>query len=80
MKTDLVTTRFDVPAEEGRSPDRAIWLLRDAGAGRARQDAGISRWDDAQEVLHEAETEDVRKLAGVTGAAEAYLSMRHGSF
>lgn len=36
---------------------------------------GIFTVDDAQEVLHEAATEDVLKLGAVTGTAEAYLSL-----
>jgi magnesium transporter len=36
---------------------------------------GIITADDAQEILEEAETEDVLKLGGVTGDAEAYLSL-----
>jgi magnesium transporter len=36
---------------------------------------GIVTADDAQEILEEAETEDVLKLGGVSGDAEAYLSL-----
>jgi magnesium transporter len=36
---------------------------------------GIITADDAQEILQEAETEDVLKLGGVGGDAEAYLSL-----
>jgi magnesium transporter len=36
---------------------------------------GILTADDAQEVLSEADTEDVLKLGGVSGDAEAYLSL-----
>ncbi|AIE83597.1 magnesium transporter [Fimbriimonas ginsengisoli] len=36
---------------------------------------GIITADDAQEILEEAETEDVLRLGGVSGDAEAYLSL-----
>ena len=36
---------------------------------------GLFTGDDAQEILSDAETEDVLKLAGVSGTAEAYMSL-----
>lgn len=48
----------------------AMPLLDDRG-----RMVGILTADDAQEVLAEADTEDVLKLGGVSGDAEAYLSL-----
>ncbi|MFY9233501.1 MAG: magnesium transporter [Fimbriimonadaceae bacterium] len=75
MKTDLVTTRYDTPAEEvARQIARYGFYAMPVLDERGRM-LGFFTVDDAQEVLHEAETEDVLKLAGVTGSAEAYLSL-----
>jgi magnesium transporter len=75
MRHDVITVRTDTPEEE------ASRLLAHYGFAavpvldeRGRM-VGILTADDAQEILQEAETEDVLALGAVTGDAEPYLSL-----
>lgn len=60
----------EVARQMARYGFSAIPVLDDRG-----RMVGILTADDAQEVLSEADTEDVLKLGGVSGDAEAYLSL-----
>ncbi|CAN5438943.1 magnesium transporter [soil metagenome] len=65
---------------EAKEEDAARTLARYGFAAIPMLDArgrmvGIVTADDAQEVLEEAQTEDVLALGGVVGDAEAYLSL-----
>ncbi len=75
MNSEPVTVPADMPEEEvartiARYGFSAIPVLDDRG-----RMVGIVTADDAQEVLEEAETEDVLAMGGVIGDAEAYLSL-----
>ncbi len=75
MNPDPITAMATGKAEEvartlARYGFSAIPLLDDRGRMR-----GILTADDAQEVLSEADTEDVLKLGAVSGDAESYLSL-----
>jgi len=75
MIEDVVTCTADTPAEQvarqiAKYGFYAMPVLDDRG-----RMLGIFTVDDAQEVLEEAETEDVLMLGGVSGDAEAYLSL-----
>ena len=75
MNTDPITAHANETAERvarmlARYGFSAIPLLDERG-----RMLGILTADDAQEVLSEADTEDVLKLGAVSGDAEAYLSL-----
>lgn len=75
MNTDPITAHAHETAEAvarmlARYGFSAIPLLDERG-----RMLGILTADDAQEVLSEADTEDVLKLGAVSGDAEAYLSL-----
>ena len=75
MNNDPITVPVNLPDEEvartlARYGFSAIPVLDDRG-----RMVGIVTADDAQEVLEEAQTEDVLKLGAVSGDAEAYLSL-----
>jgi magnesium transporter len=75
MNNDPITVPVTLPDEEvartlARYGFSAIPVLDDRG-----RMVGIVTADDAQEVLEEAQTEDVLKLGAVSGDAEAYLSL-----
>ncbi len=75
MNEDPITAPAKAGAEEvartlARYGFSAIPLLDDRG-----RMLGILTADDAQEVLSEADTEDVLKLGAVSGDAESYLSL-----
>ncbi|HEY0867896.1 MAG TPA: magnesium transporter [Fimbriimonas sp.] len=75
MKEDVITVRTDTPEEEAARTlahygFAAVPVLDDRG-----RMVGILTADDAQEILEEAETEDVLALGAVTGDAEPYLSL-----
>lgn len=75
MNTEPVTAPVTMPEEDvarllAKYGFSAIPVLDDRG-----RMLGIVTADDAQEVLEEAQTEDVLMFGGVTGDAEAYLSL-----
>ncbi len=75
MRTDVVAVRGTDTAEEAaRTMARygfyALPVLDDE-----HRLVGIFTGDDAQEILREAETEDVLKLGAVSGDVETYLSL-----
>lgn len=75
MVEDIITVRVAMPEEEvartlARYGFSAVPVLDDRG-----RMLGIVTADDAQEILEEAQTEDVLMLGGVTGDAENYLSL-----
>jgi magnesium transporter len=75
MNSDPLSVPVDMPEEEvartiARYGLSAIPVLDQRG-----RMVGIVTADDAQEILEEAQTEDVLKLGGVSGDAEAYLSL-----
>lgn len=75
MEEDLVTADAGEDAEEAarRMARYGFYALPVLGP-RGRM-VGLFTGDDAQAVLQEEETEDVLKLGGVSGDAEAYLSL-----
>lgn len=75
MESDLVTCSPDTDAEEvARTISRYGLDAMPVVDGRGRM-LGFVTEDDAQEVLREADTEDLLALGGVSGDAEAYLSL-----
>jgi magnesium transporter len=75
MTEDVVFAEATEDAEEAarRMARYGFYALPVLGL-RGRM-VGLFTGDDAQEVLQEEETEDVLKLGGVSGDAEAYLSL-----
>lgn len=75
MVADVVTCSSHDPAEDvARQIARYGFYAMPVLDHRGRM-LGIFTVDDAQEVLSDADTEDVLKLGGVTGDVEAYLSL-----
>lgn len=75
MKTDVVTcSAWDSAEDVARQISRYGFYAMPVLDYRGRM-LGIFTVDDAQEILEEADTEDVLKLGGVGGDAEAYLSL-----
>lgn len=75
MVTDVVTVTTATDAEEaGRMVARYGFYAMPVLDERARM-VGIFTVDDAQEIVGEADTEDILKLGGVMGDAESYLSL-----
>lgn len=75
MNDDPISVQVTAPEEEvarlvARYGFSALPVLDDRG-----RMVGIVTADDAQEVLEDAETEDVLKMGAVSGDAEAYLSL-----
>ncbi|RYG21989.1 magnesium transporter [bacterium] len=75
MNDDPISVPVTMPQEElartlARYGFSAMPVLDDRG-----RMVGIVTADDAAEVLEEADTEDVLKMGGVSGDAEAYLSL-----
>jgi magnesium transporter len=75
MVEDVITVRAAMPEEEvartlARYGFSAVPVLDDRG-----RMLGIVTADDAQQILEEAQTEDVLMLGAVTGDAENYLSL-----
>ncbi|MBI1334658.1 MAG: magnesium transporter [Armatimonadetes bacterium] len=75
MSADIITVNATMPEEEvarvlARYGFSAVPVLDDRG-----RMLGIITADDAQEILEEAQTEDVLMLGGVTGDAENYLAL-----
>lgn len=75
MNEDVVTCEAREAAEEAaRRMAKYGFYALPVLDNRGRM-VGIFTGDDAQSVLREEETEDVLKLGGVSGGAEAYLSL-----
>lgn len=75
MRTDILSANALASQEEvARQIARYGVLALPVVDDRSRM-IGIVTADDAQEILEEAETEDVLAFGGVTGDAEAYLSL-----
>lgn len=75
MVTDVITASSHDPAEKvARQIARYGFYAMPVVDHRGRM-LGIFTVDDAQEVLSEADTEDVLKLGAVAGDVEAYLSL-----
>jgi magnesium transporter len=75
MNADPITVPVELPEEEvarviARYGFSAVPVLDQRG-----RMVGIVTADDAQEVLEEAETEDVLAMSGVIGDAEAYFAL-----
>ncbi len=75
MVEDMITVRAAMPEEEvartlARYGFSAVPVLDERG-----RMLGIVTADDAQQILEEAQTEDVLMLGAVTGDAENYLSL-----
>lgn len=75
MREEVVTVNTHDPAEDAaRSMSRYGYYALPVLDYRGRM-IGIFTGDDAQEILRAADSEDVLKLGGVSGDAEAYLSL-----
>jgi magnesium transporter len=75
MREDVIHAAADQPGETvAREIARYGFYAMPIVDYRGRM-VGIFTVDDAQEVLAEADTEDVLKLGGVSGDAESYLSL-----
>ncbi|MBX3119559.1 MAG: magnesium transporter [Fimbriimonadaceae bacterium] len=75
MRTDVISARASDDAEDAaRQMARYGFYSLPVIDDRGRM-VGIFTGDDAQEILREAETEDVLKLGAVSGDVEAYLSL-----
>ena len=75
MKTEPITARVgdtqeDVARQLARYGFSSMPILDDRGRLK-----GIVTADDAQEILQSADTEDVLKMGGVSGDADAYFSL-----
>ena len=78
MNDDPVSAAAEAPEEEvARTLARYGFTALPILDRRGRM-VGIVTADDAQDILEEAETEDVLALGAVTGDAEAYLSLSVG--
>jgi magnesium transporter len=75
MNEDVVSVTADTPGEEVAREISRYGLYAMPVLDRRGRMLGIVTVDDAQEVLEEAETEDVLKMGAVAGDAEAYLSL-----
>jgi magnesium transporter len=75
MDEDVVSVAPETPSEEVAREIARYGLYAMPVLDRRGRMVGIVTVDDAQEVLEQAATEDVLKLGGVTGDAEAYLSL-----
>lgn len=75
MNEDVVSVMADVSGEEVAREISRYGLYAMPVLDRRGRMLGIVTVDDAQEVLEQAETEDVLKMAAVGGDAEAYLSL-----
>lgn len=75
MVPDPITVEADTPAEDAaRLVARYGFYAMPVLDERGRM-LGIFTVDDAQEIVTEADTEDVLKLGAVTGGVESYLSL-----
>lgn len=75
MVTDVISVTADERAEEAaRMVARYGFYAMPVTDDRARM-VGIFTVDDAQEIVSDADTEDVLKLGAVSGDAESYLSL-----
>lgn len=75
MRKDVITCSAWTPAEEvARQISRYGFYAMPVLDHRGRM-LGIFTVDDAQEIIEEADTEDLLRLGGVSGDAEAYLSL-----
>jgi len=75
MKADVITcSAWDSAEDVARQISRYGFYAMPVLDYRGRM-LGIFTVDDAQTILQEADTEDVLKLGGVAGDAEAYLSL-----
>jgi len=75
MVKDVITVTTDTPAEEaGRLVARYGFYAMPVADQDGRM-LGIFTVDDAQEIVAEADTEDVLKLGAVSGDAEPYMSL-----
>jgi magnesium transporter len=75
MDEDVVSVPPDTSGEEVARQIARYGLYAMPVIDRRGRMVGIVTVDDAQEVLEEAATEDLLKMGGVTGDAEAYLSL-----
>jgi magnesium transporter len=75
MISDVVTVKPDMEAEEAARLIARYGFYAMPVVDSLGRMLGIFTVDDAQEILAEAETEDVLKLGAVGGNAEAYLSL-----
>jgi magnesium transporter len=75
MDDDVVSVPPETPGEEVARQIARYGLYAMPVLDRRGRMVGIVTVDDAQEILEDAATEDVLKLGGVSGDAEAYLSL-----
>lgn len=75
MNKEPVTSDAYEPAEEAARRMARYGFYALPVLDRRGRIVGIFTGDDAQAVIREEDTEDVLKLGGVTGDAEAYLSL-----
>lgn len=75
MDEDVVSVTPDTTSEEVARQIARYGLYAMPVIDHRGRMVGIVTVDDAQEILEEAATEDVLKLGGVSGDAEAYLSL-----
>ncbi len=71
MKTDVVSVRADEDQEKAAQLIRDYDLIALPVVDSAGQLVGIVTHDDALDIVEEEDTEDVEKMAGVTGETEA---------
>ena len=76
MNKEPVTADAFEPAEEAARRMARYGFYALPVLDRRGRMVGIFTGDDAQTVIREEDTEDVLKLGGVTGDAEAYLSLK----
>lgn len=75
MNKDVITTTVLESDEEAARRMARYGLYALPVLDESGRMVGLFTGDDAQDILEEAETEDVLKLGGVTGTADAYMSL-----
>ncbi|MEZ0324735.1 MAG: magnesium transporter [Fimbriimonas sp.] len=75
MNTDVLSVQAKMPQEEAAREVAHYGVSAMPVIEERGRMVGIITADDAQEILEEADTEDVLKLGAVSGDAEPYLSL-----
>jgi magnesium transporter len=71
MKTDVVSVPTDADQEEAANKIKEYDILAVPAVDKDGRLVGIVTYDDAVDILEEESTEDVERMAGVTGETEA---------
>ncbi len=75
MNTEVISVLVDSPAEDAARQMARYGLYALPVLDHRGRMIGIFTGDDAQSIIREADTEDVLRLGGVSGDADAYLAL-----